>query len=208
MKLKDILEVEPSPVHVALDLGCGTKIKSGFTGVDLVAPGVDKRVDLFKFPLPWEDSSVDEIWCSHLIEYIPKREVGPRDTSGPTGEQYLGEDFFFAFMSECWRILKAGSIMTVVVANARCTLAFSDPLVRRQYVAETFFYLSAEWRVANDCSFYPVRCDFSPSITPIVHRSLTLRHEQYQAQVADSHWNAILNWQVTLMAKKETHALP
>jgi len=208
MNLQELLTVEPSPNRVALDLGCGLAPRAGFIGVDLRAPNVAQRVDLFKFPLPWGDNSVDEIMCSHLLEYVPNREVEDRDMASPEGLGFVGEDFFFAFMSECWRILKPGSIMTAVVPNARCTRAFIDPLIRRHFVAESFFFLSAEWRVANACGFYPVRCDFSPGITPIVTRAFGLRHEQHQMQVAESHWNVILDWQITLLAKKAGRAVP
>lgn len=206
MKLETLLAVEPSPTRVALDLGCGLSPKSGFTGVDLFAPSVDKRIDLLKFPLPWDDNSVDEIWCSHLLEYIPNRDVESRDLVDDSGTNVVGEDMCYAFMDECWRILKPSAIMTVVVANARCTRAFCDPAVRRRFVAESFFYFSAQWRKENGCGFYPARCDFNPGITPIVRRELTLRAQEHQMAVCDTQWNAILDWQVTLMAQKASRA--
>src|SRR3990167_6191442 len=53
--------------------------KPGLCNVDkYLNPGIDERVNLFRFPWiqssngqPWLDNSVDEIFCSHLIEHIP-----------------------------------------------------------------------------------------------------------------------------------------
>lgn len=62
-----------------LDLACGQTPEAGFEGVDLRAPNAQHKVDLFKFPFPWEDSSVEAIHCSHFAEHIPAREVEERD---------------------------------------------------------------------------------------------------------------------------------
>lgn len=55
-----------------LHLGCGPEIKEGFVNVDKYFK--DPRVvnyDFFK--LPYEDASVDLIYCSHSLEHLPIR---------------------------------------------------------------------------------------------------------------------------------------
>jgi len=53
-----------------IDIGCGAFKKSGYTGIDIrPLKGVDIVHDLTK-SLPIEDSSVEDIYCSHFLEHI------------------------------------------------------------------------------------------------------------------------------------------
>lgn len=56
-----------------LDFGCGNTPRAGHLGVDITTVGTkaDIAVDLFSFPWPWPDNSVDAIWCSHFFEHVP-----------------------------------------------------------------------------------------------------------------------------------------
>ena len=113
------MELETTRPLVRLDLGCGQNPREGFDGVDLLAPNPAYRVDLFSFPFPWADNEVDELHCSHFVEHLPA-------TTTPDGRDYL-----LAFFDECWRILRPGGTMTVIVPNARSNRAFQDPPYRR-----------------------------------------------------------------------------
>ena len=56
-----------------LNLGCGHNKVDGFINVDAdkdVEP--DLILSLGDFNLPFENESVDEIWCSHTLEHIEK----------------------------------------------------------------------------------------------------------------------------------------
>ncbi len=54
-----------------LNLGCGNKRKEGFAGVDCFqCDAVDITADLTE-ALPFEESSIDEIWMDNVIEHIP-----------------------------------------------------------------------------------------------------------------------------------------
>lgn len=211
------LVLAPEPQCLKLDLACGQTPKEGFEGVDLYAPEAKHKVDLWKFPLPWADNSVDEIWCSHFVEHLPAREVEERDLArdprdeGPEGWWYrnpeaawgmVGQDFLFAFFDECWRILKPGGVMTVVVPNARSSRAFQDPTHRRFIVAETFGYLLKEWRQLNKLDHYRVRCDFASNVVPIIPGEMALLHPEAQARRFNENWNTVLDWQATLTAQK------
>jgi len=189
---------------VRLDLGCGNSPREGFEGVDLYAKNVAHRVDLFKFPFPWADNSVDEIHCSHFIEHLPAREVEQRDiVEGKSGLDLVGRDFLLTFFDECWRILKPDSIMTVVVPNARSDRGFQDPTHRRFIVPTTFAYLNADWRQLQRLEHYPVRCNFvDKGVVPIVMQELTLLHPEAQSRRFTHEWNTILDWNATLVAKK------
>ena len=140
--------------ELKLDLGCGQNVREGFEGVDLYGDKAKHKVDLFKFPWPFKDGSVDEINCSHFMEHIPAREIEARDLvplgfgdhgskSNPLnlddvcvldgvkylGKRFIGQDMFFAFLDECYRILKPGGWLFFVVPSGRSDsrLHGSDP---------------------------------------------------------------------------------
>jgi len=53
-----------------LNLGCGNKRKEGFIGVDkFQCDAVDQLADLNK-PLPFDESSIEEIWMDNVIEHV------------------------------------------------------------------------------------------------------------------------------------------
>ncbi len=82
---------------IKLDVGCGRNKKNTFTGVDLFPePGVDFVVDLNKEKLPFKDSSVSEIHCSHFLEHINDVEL---------------------VLKEFTRVLKVGKKITIIVPH-------------------------------------------------------------------------------------------
>lgn len=215
-----ILGVEEA---VRLDFGCGQNPKEGFEGVDLYAPEVKHRVDLWKFPLPWADNSVDEIHCSHFMEHLPAQTVGEGDLravyqkdyvyEGDNGEEFaarykavredlLGKDFLFAFVDECYRVLKPDAVMTVIVPNARCDRAFQDPTHRRFFVEWTFGYFASDWRKMNGLDHYRVKCHFGTSVTPIVPIEMTTLHPDAQARRFRENWNTVWDWNAVMKALK------
>lgn len=171
--------------ELRLDLGSGPNPREGFEGVDWHAD-VKHKVDLFVCALPFADASVDEIWCSHFMEHIPA--------------DYLdGRDRLCAFMDECWRVLKVGATMTVIVPNARSNRAFQDPTHRRFFVAESFLYFNREWREANKLGHYLCTCNFAGSANPIIPTELSLLHPEAQARRFNESWNTVMDWQAVLV---------
>lgn len=54
-----------------LNLGCGADIKKDYLNVDYQkAKGVDKVINLNKYPLPFKNKSISEIICQDIIEHI------------------------------------------------------------------------------------------------------------------------------------------
>lgn len=199
------LVIAPPPSGLKLDLACGQSPREGFEGVDLNAPDAEHRVDLFKFPYPWADASVDELHSSHFVEHLPAREVELRDVHFEKAHDhapaFVGQDLLFAFFDECWRVLKKDGVMTVVVPNASSWRAFQDPTHRRFITRDTFWYLNADWRAAQKLDHYRVRCDFAITVTPIVPTELTLLHEAAQARRFNESWNTIYDWHARLVKK-------
>ena len=196
-----IPEIQVEKKLLKLDLGSANRPREGFESVDLYHPDATHKVDLWKFPFPWADNSVEELSCTHFLEHLPAREV-LRSECNVRGFKYENWDFFFAFMSECYRILIPGGKMFVVVPNARCNRAFQDPTHRRFFVAETFFYLSKEWRIANGLDHYQVDCDFAGDVNPAIPQELSLFHPDVQAKRFMHEWNTVMDWHAVLISKK------
>jgi predicted SAM-dependent methyltransferase len=188
---------------IRLDLGCGQNPKEGFEGVDLYGDKAKHKVDLFKFPWPFKDNSVDEIHASHLLEHVPAREVELRDlvhSDSETNENYnyVGADMLFAFIDECWRIMKPEAWMTVIVPSGRSNRAFWDPTHRRFFMQETFLYFAREWRKQNGLDHYRVSCNFGLNVTHSLPNEEGLRSQDVQAERFKTLWNVTVDWMAKL----------
>jgi hypothetical protein len=190
---------------VMLDLACGQNVREGYEGVDIWS-GAKHVVDLWKFPWPWADSSVDTLHCSHHIEHIPCREVEERDLLNVTEalkKEWIGKDMFLSFFDECWRVLKNGGKMSIITPCARNNRAFQDPTHRRFIVAETFLYLNEGFRKGNKLDHYRVKCNFAVKADPVVLTEMSLLHPEAQQRRFNESWNTILDWSANLVALKE-----
>jgi predicted SAM-dependent methyltransferase len=189
--------VEAAPrLELKLDLGCGLNPREGFEGVDLYGDKAKHKVDLFKFPWPFLSDSVDEIHASHFLEHIPAREVSDADLKqkNALGDSYVGADMLFAFMDECYRILKTDSWMHVIVPSGRSNRAFWDPTHRRFFMQETFLYFSSEWRKQNGLQHYRVKCNFGVDVGHSLPNEEALRAPDAQKTRFDHYWNVTVDW--------------
>jgi hypothetical protein len=197
------LELAKPTTEIKLDLAAGQSPREGFEGVDIWS-GAKHVVDLWRFPWPFEDESVSELHCSHHAEHIPSRDVEERDiradptVSKDTYHQFLGKDMFFAFFDECYRILKPEGWMTVIVPALRSNRAFQDPTHRRFIPAETFLYLSAEWRKVNKLDHYRVQCNFACDVNPTIPSELALRSPEVQGRMMNENWNCVFDFHAKL----------
>ncbi len=121
-----------------LDIACGKNKKRGFTGVD-IWDGADIVANLEKFPWPFEDNSVDEIFCSHYIEHTPD---------------------LISFANELYRIMKVGARAEIIAPYYSSIRAWQDPTHLRAISENTYLYFSKEWRTINKLDHYPITADF------------------------------------------------
>lgn len=127
-----------------LDLGCGGKKKDGHVGVDVrKTPAVDVVCDLARERWPWADSTVDGVYCSHMLEHVPRMER-------------------VHFCNELWRVLKPGAQAQIVTPHWASPRAYGDVTHEWPPVTPWFWpYLNKEWRKLNgshqdgmfDCDF-------------------------------------------------------
>jgi hypothetical protein len=186
-------------VSLKLDLGCGQTPREGFEGVDLRSEQAKHKVDLFKFPWPFADESVEELHTSHLCEHIPAREIEPTDLAHgdwviPSQAPFVGQDMFFAFMDECYRILAPDSWLTIIVPSGRSNRAFMDPTHRRFFMQESFLYLSEEWRRLNKLDHYNLHTNFGIDVGHTMPNEEGMRSPEAQATRINHYWNTTIDW--------------
>lgn len=185
--MEPALSLYKSTQPMRLDLACGQRPREGFLGVDKYAPNVAYRVDLFQFPWPWEDNSVEEVHCSHFIEHIPMVDVTYVDGSG----KEVTKDCFFAFFDELYRILRPDGVATIIWPYLKSVRAFQDPTHRRFIPLETMGYLNAEWRKNSGLDHYAVSCNFASNVNFGFDAALALRVDEVQRRVFKEAWDAI-----------------
>lgn len=103
-------------VDFHVDLGCG-RLKKGRIGVDrYAADGVDIVHDLNVGWLPFADGSIESIITHHALEHIG--------------------DGFISLMDNCYRVLKPGGILRIIVPLFPSWSAVSDPDHKRYFMAD------------------------------------------------------------------------
>lgn len=188
-----------------LDLACGQNCQPGFEGVD-IWEGAQHRVDLSRYPWPFETSSIDEIHCSHYVEHIYDGYVDEKgrtiDGLGQLFTAANGQDALFRFFDEVWRILKPDGIIKIIVPCGRSSRGFQDPTHRRFFMAETFLYFNAEWRKMNKLDHYNTKCHFLGDVVPSIDAVLTTRIPEVQTDQINRLWNTVYDWLATMKAIK------
>lgn len=81
-----------------LNLGRGNRYHPDWTNIDFQSSGTDVIAFDLNKPLPFEDESFDVVYHSHLLEHFPQSRAP-------------------VFTGECFRILKPGGIIRVVVPD-------------------------------------------------------------------------------------------
>ena len=109
---------------ISIDLGCGSKKRSGYVGIDQVdLPGVDIIADIENGLGFLPDCSVDEIRCRSLLEHIHNFEL---------------------LVREMLRVLKKNGKVHIFVPHFTNPYYYSDPTHIRFFGLYTFYYYAAE----------------------------------------------------------------
>ena len=164
-----------------LDLGCGTRKKDGYIGVDTRAfDGVDVVCNLGVDEWPWQDDTVEEVHCSHMIEHLTAPER-------------------IHFVNELHRVLKKGAKAAIIAPHWGSTRAYGDLTHQWPPVCEMwFYYLSAEWRKTNAPHNDGYTCDFEASWGYSMHPSLQVRNVEYQQHALNFYREAAQDIHATL----------
>jgi SAM-dependent methyltransferase len=146
---------------VKLDLGCGKNKKADHVGVDVRQfDGVDVVCDLGTEAWPWEAGSIDEVYCSHMIEHLtwPQR---------------------VHFFNELGRVLKKGAKAQIILPHWNSSRFYGDPTHQAPMSEFAFYYLLASWRDAN-APHTDYVCDFDATWGYSTHPALHSRNVEYQ----------------------------
>lgn len=156
-----------------LDLGCGTRKKEGYIGVDSRQfDGVDVVCNLGVDAWPWQDETVEEAHSSHMVEHL-------------TAPQRIH------FANELCRVLKRGAKATLVTPHWASCRAYGDLTHQWPPVSEFwFYYLNAEWRKVNAPHNDGYTCDFDSSWGYSLHPSLNVRNQEFQQFALNAHKEA------------------
>lgn len=86
----------------------------------------DVVCDLGGAPWPWPDNSVDEAVASHVLEHLTTAQL-------------------FHFMRECYRVMKAGAILSVTLPHPQHDLFLGDPTHQRPVMPGTLAMFSKRY---------------------------------------------------------------
>lgn len=174
-------EKQQFPNPLRLDIACGQNKTQGFFGVD-IAPGegVDLVYDLENFPWPFEDSSVDEVVCSHYVEHTKD---------------------LMKFMNELYRIMKPGAKAMIYAPYYNSMRSWQDPTHTRAISEATFLYFNKDWRVANRLDHYPIVADFDFSYGYSITADWANRAEEARSFAIRHYTNVVNDIQVMLTRK-------
>ena len=100
LRLSDISKKYTNATDLLVNLGCGEQGRPGWINVDACAwPTVNCVWDCRK-NLPFPNNSVKGIFCEHFFEHLHYKEEVPY------------------FLAECYRVLKSGGVMRIIVPDA------------------------------------------------------------------------------------------
>ena len=166
-----------------LDLACGNNKLNGYLGVDITLVGTEADVcwDLEKHPWPFEDDSIDEIFCRHYIEHTSD---------------------LIMFMNEVYRILRVGGKATFIAPYYTSIRAWQDPTHKRTISEATFLYYTKKYLKDNNLEHYPIHTDFILEDVSYVIEEEFRGFPKDDLEFAMRHfWNVIADIKVVLCKK-------
>jgi hypothetical protein len=177
-----------------LDLACGQSKREGYFGVDVIeTDDADQVLDLLRFPWPFADDSVEEVFCSHFVEHVPHwRPWFPDNRDG-----------LDLFMDEIWRICKPDATVEIVHPYGMSKRALQDPTHCRYIIEDTWPYYSAEGRKQIGVDHYPTVADFEIlNIANGFYPDWALKSDAARSWAAAHYWGVVTDLIVTLKALK------
>lgn len=183
LKVKPALIEAPAEGPLRLWLGIGREEGWVKLGPGTVSP--DYALDTKAMPWPVAEGSVDEI---RALFYYHRLSLWER----------------FRFMDECWRVLKPGGQLTVVVPHYASVRAYSDPWACWPPVTEAAFeWFARGWREREAADDLGLTCDFTFGVGYQPQSDyLAGRNEEFSTHAMAHEWNVLADIHATLVAVK------
>ena len=107
-----------------LNLGCGMDYRDGWFNIDFNKKiKTDLCWDIEKKRLPFKDSSIDYVYCSHFLEHIKD---------------------LFKVLDDIWRVCKNGAIIEILVPHYTGTSASKFSFHYNYFGIDSFMHLTKE----------------------------------------------------------------
>lgn len=181
--VKANLEFAEEPKLLKLDLACGQRKQEGFTGIDFKKlDGVDVVHDLESYPWPFEDESVDEVYCSHFIEHV---------------------NDLIPFMNELHRVMKPGAEAKFIAPYYTSMRAWQDPTHKRAISEASFLYFNQKWLKDNGLDHYPITADFDCVFGYMIDGNWATRSEEAKTFAVRHYWNVVSDIHATLTKRSK-----
>ena len=174
---------ETTPVK--LNIGAGPNKMEGFISIDTIKFNDDITIcNCGTEVWPYEDTSVDEVHCSHMIEHLTAPER-------------------IHFINELYRVLKPKAKATIIAPHWASCRAYGDLTHQWPPVSEFwFYYLSKEWRKINaPHSTYSEDVDFEATWGYSMNPAIMVRNPEYQQYAMANFKESIQDLHATLFKK-------
>lgn len=174
-----------SPVTpLRLDLGAGKNGKEGFLKIDSIKfDGIDIVMNLGADKWPWDDDSVSEVNCSHMLEHLSATER-------------------IWFFNSLYRVLQFGAQANIVVPSWSSERAYGDPTHKwPPVVGFAFLYLNKAWREQN-APHTAYTCDFDFQGGNTLGHPWHLKNQEAQLFAQNHYLNVALDTFVTITKTK------
>ena len=176
------LKVSEETTPVKLNIGAGPNKMEGFISIDTIKFNDDIVVcNCGTEAWPYEDNSVDEVHCSHMIEHLTAPER-------------------IHFINELYRVLKPNAKATIIAPHWASCRAYGDLTHQWPPVSEFwFYYLSKEWRATNaPHSTYNEDVNFEATWGYSMNPTIIVRNPEYQQYAMANFKEAIQDLYATL----------
>lgn len=168
-----------------LNLGCGKDIREGWINVDTIEfEGVDVACNLGEWKWPWENDSIEEVHCSHMIEHL-------------TATQRIH------FINELYRVLQKDRGCMLIAPHWASCRAYGDLTHQWPPISEFwFYYLSKDWRAGNaPHSTYNKEVDFACTWGYSLRPDIQVRNVEFQQFAHTNYKDVVQDIHATLIKK-------
>lgn len=178
MKLSPVRPPKKEPPLLKIDVGCGKTPKDGFAGIDSIDFGQKHVLDIRK-GFPFKKDSVSEVHSSHFVEHL-------------TGDERI------PFFNDLYRVMKVGTVATIITPNWSHACAYGDPTHKWPPMSPWWpLYLDKNWRTTQ-APHVGFTCDFVGTVAGSWDERLNGRNPETMQSMMNEQVNAWRDLIVTL----------